>query len=121
MNLILDVVGSPASEDLNFISDNKALEYIRSFPHRQPRDLLEYFPASSPDELDVLRRMLTFNPNKRITTDELLRHPYFESVKNPSLEANPPQVADFVFDRNHEIDLITLRQLFREEVAKISN
>lgn len=36
------------------------------------------FPDASPQALDLLRRLLAFNPSKRITALEALRHPYFK-------------------------------------------
>ena len=36
--------------------------------------------------LDVLEKMLTFNPNKRITVDEALAHPYLEQYYDPDDE-----------------------------------
>jgi mitogen-activated protein kinase 1/3 len=32
MTIIFSVLGSPPSEELDFITDEKALEYIKSFP-----------------------------------------------------------------------------------------
>jgi len=34
----------------------------------------------------VLEKMLTFNPNKRITVDEVLAHPYLEQYYDPDDE-----------------------------------
>ena len=41
-----------------------------------------FFPVA----LDVLEKMLTFNPNKRITVDEVLAHPYLEQYYDPDDE-----------------------------------
>lgn len=38
--------------------------------------------------LDLLDRMLTFNPNKRITVEEALAHPYLEQYYDPSDEVS---------------------------------
>lgn len=36
--------------------------------------------------LDLLGRMLTFNPNKRISVEEALAHPYLEQYYDPTDE-----------------------------------
>lgn len=38
--------------------------------------------------LDLLDRMLTFNPNKRITVEEALAHPYLEQYYDPTDEVS---------------------------------
>ena len=39
--------------------------------------------------LDLLDKMLTFNPHRRITVEESLAHPYLEQYYDPQDEVNP--------------------------------
>lgn len=48
--------------------------------------LLQPHLCPSPPALDLLDRMLTFNPNKRITVEEALAHPYLEQYYDPTDE-----------------------------------
>ena len=45
-------------------------------PKRKPKDLNNIFKGANPDAIDLLKKMLTFDPLKRITIDEALDHPY---------------------------------------------
>lgn len=36
---------------------------------------------NSPEALDLLEKMIVFNPAKRITVEEVLEHPYAKSIK----------------------------------------
>ena len=114
LNVILEVLGTP--EDLSFISDEKALRYVQSFPHIEATPLYEYFPAASSDELDLLAKMIKFSPRERITLDEVLEHPYFQSVRNSDFEVLAENPADFVFDSEQELDMQTLRDIFAREI-----
>jgi mitogen-activated protein kinase 1/3 len=38
------------------------------------------FPHANPLALDMLEKLLAFNPTKRITVEEALKHPYLEPV-----------------------------------------
>ena len=52
-------------------------------PKRQLEDLI---PGADPMAMDLLKRLLQFNPIKRITADEALRHPYVRRFHNPADE-----------------------------------
>ena len=43
------------------------------------------FPAS-PEALDLLKQSLQFNPEKRITAEEALEHPFVEQFHDPAQE-----------------------------------
>lgn len=40
----------------------------------------------SAEALNLLKRMLVFNPKRRISVDECLAHPFFKEVRNPAIE-----------------------------------
>ena len=56
------MIGTPAEEDIAFLSDENALKYIKSFQEKPPKDFASIFPDTPPDGLDLLRKMLVFNP-----------------------------------------------------------
>lgn len=44
------------------------------------------FGLRSAEALNLLKRMLVFNPKKRISIDECLAHPFFEEIRNTEIE-----------------------------------
>ena len=44
------------------------------------------FPKASSQAVDLLSKILTFNPDKRYTVEQCLAHPYFESLHNQEEE-----------------------------------
>ena len=79
---IFEAIGTPNDpEDLNFIKQENAKKYIRSFPKKDKLDLFEKYPGTDEQGLLLLSKMLQFNPNKRITTEMALSEPYFDDVR----------------------------------------
>ncbi|XP_033011976.1 mitogen-activated protein kinase 15 isoform X2 [Lacerta agilis] len=78
--------------------DSPALtEYVATRWYRAPEILLsshrpqvafeELLPTSTPTQaLDLLKRLLVFNPEKRLTVEEALEHPYMRRFHCPSKE-----------------------------------
>lgn len=46
------------------------------------------FPNADPKALDLLDKMLTFNPHKRIAVEQALAHPYLEQYYDPADEVS---------------------------------
>ena len=63
-----------------------------------------------PSALDLLAQMLIFNPDKRITVEQALTHPYFEQYYDPSDEP----VAEEPFTFECDVDDIGKEGLKRE-------
>jgi mitogen-activated protein kinase 1/3 len=83
---ILETIGKPSEDDISFLTDENALKYMRSFDDHQAKDFQLMFPATPPEGIDLLRRMLTFDPRKRITLAEVIEHPFFANFRDPNLE-----------------------------------
>ena len=76
---------------------------MASLPRQDPVDFARLFPGASDDALDLLRGLLTFNPDKRLTVEEALQHPFMADIHDPSDEP----VTDSPFDFSWENDALT--------------
>ncbi len=116
LNVIFDVIGTPSEEDMSFVTDTKALEYLRTFTSRKRIDFKTRYPAAGDDALDLLNKMLVFNPFFRITVDDCLNHPFLAAVRDRSLETVAPGVVKLDFENEKDLEEKRLRELFLEEV-----
>ncbi|XP_016344046.1 mitogen-activated protein kinase 1-like [Sinocyclocheilus anshuiensis] len=117
LNHILGILGSPSQDDLNCIINMKARNYLQSLPQKPKIPWSKLFPKADNKALDLLDRMLTFNPIRRITVEEALAHPYLEQYYDPSDEP----VAEEPFTFNMELDDLPkekLKELIYEETAR---
>jgi serine/threonine protein kinase len=77
---IINVVGSPDDETLANIGSEEACNFIRQLPHRPRVDFSKLIPQASPLALDLLEKMLVFGPDKRLTIEQALSHPFLTDL-----------------------------------------
>lgn len=117
LRLIVDVLGSPSDEDTLFIRSNRARSFMAKLTGKPKVPWTSLFPKANPVGLDLLDRMLQFNPDKRISVDEALAHPYLASLHSPEDEPTCPAHFDFAFE-TEVLDKGTLQQLMYEQVRQ---
>ena len=62
----MQLIGTPSEADLGFLNEN-AKRYIRQLPQYCRQSFAEKFPHVHPAAIDLVEKMLTFDPRQRIT------------------------------------------------------
>ncbi|NXK69603.1 MK15 kinase, partial [Sylvietta virens] len=84
---ILRVIPAPSPEDILALQSEYKASVINHMSSRQRVAFEEIFPSSTPlPALDLLKKLLVFNPDKRLTAEEALQHPYVSRFHCPSRE-----------------------------------
>ena len=79
---IFEIIGTPtAEEDLAFLESEGTKKFLETFPKMDSVDLSDKYPGTESRGLTLLKQMLEFNPNKRITAEAALKDPYFDDVR----------------------------------------
>lgn len=76
----------------------------------------QLFRGANPDALDLLDRMLAFDPSQRITVEEALEHRYLSIWHDASDEPNCPTTFDFAFEAVDEVP--DMRAMILDEVRR---
>jgi mitogen-activated protein kinase 1/3 len=117
LSLILSVVGTPNLDDFNAIKSRRARDYIRSLPFQKKQKFSKLFPSANPLAVDLLEKLLAFNPEKRISIDDALRHPYMDGVPEDEPISPPIPESFFDFDRyKNELSPDQLKGLLYNEI-----
>lgn len=73
----LQLIGTPSEAELEFFNDN-AKRYIRQLPPYRRHSFAEKFPHVNPAAIDLVEKMLTFDPRQRITGEFFKPHHLLE-------------------------------------------
>ena len=111
LTLILDVLGTPSMDDYLTIRSRRAREYLKGLPVRRKVPFRSMFPNANPLALDLLDKLLTFNPMKRITVEEALQHKYLEPYHDPEDEPDASPIPDSFFDFDKHKDQLSTADL----------
>ncbi|KAI9367490.1 kinase-like domain-containing protein [Aspergillus egyptiacus] len=116
LNQILHYLGTPNEETLSRIGSPRAQEYVRNLPFMPKIPFQRLFPNANPDALDLLDRMLAFDPSSRISVEEALEHPYLAIWHDASDEPSCPTTFDFHFEVVDDVQ--EMRRMIYEEVVR---
>jgi len=118
LDKIMEITGRPIQEDVDAIQSPFAATMLESLSSVHPRSLRELFPNASPEAEDLLIRLLQFNPSKRITAEEALRHPYVAQFHNPGDEPYCDHVITIPINDNTKYSISEYRDKLYAEIVK---
>lgn len=80
IELIIDYFGTPSEEEISHVPKEKSRKLLKSFPKKKGKSLETIFSNASPLAIDLLKKLMIFDPVKRITVETALRHPYLQAL-----------------------------------------
>jgi mitogen-activated protein kinase 7 len=116
LNQILHILGTPNEETLSRIGSPRAQEYVRNLPFMAKKPFPSLFPNANPDALDLLDRMLAFDPSSRISVEQALEHPYLQIWHDASDEPDCPTTFNFDFEVVEDVG--EMRKMILDEVYR---
>lgn len=101
----------------NFV---KFLEQGKKSWKRKSLEVL--LPTAPSDALDLIRKLLTYDPDQRLTAEEVLEHPFISYLVDPStsvVKGSPIGLFEFEFEQ-YQIKIDIIKEIVLDEII-ISN
>uniref|UniRef100_A0A452XY79 Protein kinase domain-containing protein n=1 Tax=Aegilops tauschii subsp. strangulata TaxID=200361 RepID=A0A452XY79_AEGTS len=119
LDIITDLLGTPAPETIARIRNEKARRYLSSMRRKKPVPFTQKFPNADPLALNLLERMLAFDPKDRPSAEEALADLYFKNIASVDREpsAQPITKLEFEFERRR-ITKDDIRELIYREILE---
>ena len=114
----MEVTGRPSSEDIEAINSPLAPSMLESLPPAKPKRLRDMFPTASDDALDLLPNLLQFNPHRRLTAEQALRHPYVAQFHNPEDEPVCTRRINIPIDDNQKFSIREYRNKLYADIHR---
>jgi len=116
LRLIIDVLGTPSEADLACITNQQAVQFLRTLPVKPRKPWSEIFTNASPQALDLLNEMLVFDPSKRCTMVDALNSEYMAALHQNRELPQEEEHFSFGFEKP-DITQEELREIIWGEMA----
>lgn len=120
LELIIDMMGLPDKETIKKFWGSKTPDFLKKSKPTGSDDTPEFkkrFKDVEAVSLDLLKKMLMFNPSERISIDEAIGHKFFHDLhwEEDEPTTNPVDAYDFDFEK-YDLSIEELKEEILEEI-----
>jgi serine/threonine protein kinase len=117
---LVTMLGLPNKKVQREITNKSFLRYMfEKQPFLVRKSIGELLPTAPPDAVDLMSKLFTYDPSERMSADDVLMHPFLQSVHDPhdilTRREDPVSYYDFEFEQfTSPVDI--LREMIIDEV-----
>ena len=87
INKIHNVIGTPPPDTLAKLKKHSNSHIDFNFPHKEGSSLSKLIPHISPDCVELITKLLAYDPDDRISARQAVKHPYFRDIREAEKRA----------------------------------
>lgn len=115
---ILELLGRPTKDDIESIESTLAENIITNISITKKKGFESFFPNCNPDTLDLLKKLLIFNPANRLTADQVLKHKYLKEFHNTEQEINCDHIIAIPMNDNKKFSIKEYREALYNDISQ---
>ena len=115
---VLELTGKPSIKDVEALESHLASNILSSINSIKRRGFQAFFPNASDEALDLLRKLLVFNPRERLTVEQALNHVYLKDFKGTEVELKFNGVISVPMNDNKKFSIREYREALYADIAK---
>ncbi|KAL1503034.1 hypothetical protein AB1Y20_011103 [Prymnesium parvum] len=78
---IHQILGTPSPEVLAKLKKHSNSHIDFNFPHKEPQQMSKLIPHCSPECVDIIVKLLAYDPDDRLSARQAVKHPYFKEQR----------------------------------------
>ena len=115
---VLELTGKPSQEDIEAIASDHTTAILSSINITKKKSFHQFFPGANEHALDLLKKLLVFNPNHRLTAEQALKHKYVEQFASPEEEIICDHVITIPMDDNTKFSIKEYRDAIYADIIQ---
>jgi len=119
LNVIFRVIGTP-TRSVGWVEMKEMRDHLNSLSPIPRTPLRDLYPASPDTAIDLLERILQFEPSRRCSVADAMDHPFFDGMKNKmhlQLASQPVDAATIDFEHS-DFKVGAIRRLVVQEIHR---
>lgn len=81
VNKIHQILGTPPPEVLAKLKKHSNSHIDFNFQHKEPQQMSKLIPHCSSDCVDIIVKLLAYDPDDRLSARQAMKHPYFKELR----------------------------------------
>ncbi|KAJ5147207.1 hypothetical protein N7526_000559 [Penicillium atrosanguineum] len=119
-SIITELLGTPPDDVIQTICSENTLRFVKSLPKRERQSLANKFKGADADAINLLEKMLVFDPKKRVRAGEALAHEYLAPYHDPTDEPVAQEKFDWSFN-DADLPVDTWKIMMYSEILDFHN
>lgn len=116
IELIIELLGRPTTVDLENMKISYANELLPNLKSKKVKSFGTIFEECPPEAIDLLRKLLIYDPTKRLTVTEVLAHPYLRKFHNEAEETICTKTVVIPIDDAQKLSLKAYRDAIYKDI-----